>query len=274
MPQSRIHYFSATGNSRLAAEVIGAGLRQAGWEADLRDIRTMRPGEGAAELAGVDFLGFVFPIFAFRAAIPMEEHIRALPPAPTPRPVFLAATYAGWEDRSFMRLRDLLIPLNYVPVVTTTLVCEDAWTVVRVPGFIYDKGWPTRAGLDDLQRFARTRLPEAWHRNREAPRPDVRWLPFNPLTMLAALFPLAVWRGQQFPIFVRKALCTKCGICVKQCPEHRLRLDPYPRADGRCVGCYGCINSCPRDAINTWFTNGRVRYRGPARQAKDPSLTG
>lgn len=263
MPKALIHFFSATGNSQLAAKVVGEGLGSAGWDVAIKDIRTMDSPPEPAELSANDFLGFVFPIYAFRAAIPMERYIQALPRAEKPTPVFLVATFAGYLDRALMRLQDLLLPLNYIPVITRTLVCEDSWTAVRSPGWIYDKGKPDHAAIAELGEFSAKVLPDAWNRHREQPKPAVSWVPINPITAIAAMFPIAIWKGAQFPIFVRKSLCNRCGACVRQCPMKRLRLDPYPVARGNCVGCYGCINVCPKDAINTWFTHGKIRYRGP-----------
>ena len=274
MPKAVIRFFSATGNSRLAAHVMRDGLADAGWECELTDIRTLDGTTAEGAPVDADLLGFVFPIYAFRAAIPMERHIQALPSASKPVPVFLAATYAGYLDRAFVRLCGMLTARNYVPIVTTTLVCEDSWTAVRAPGWIYDEGRPDREAIGRLRSFAARELPAAWERNRAAPKPAVGWVPFNPVTALAAMFPVAIWKGAQFPIFVKRPLCDRCGACVRQCPMHRLRLDPYPTARGNCVGCYGCINVCPKDAINTWFTWGKIRYRGPAaRLATAPSTT-
>ena len=268
-PKTHIHYFSATGNSRLAAQVVGDGLKLAGCDVLLQDIRKFDLKTAAKCLSEADFLGFVFPIYAFRAAIPMETHIRSLPRASVRKPVFMVATFAGYLDRAFMRLRDFLLEKNYVPVLTTSMICQDAWTVVRIENFIYDNGWPKKEQLLALREFAKIEIPKAWRENRENPKDVVGWVPFNPLSMVAALFPTALHKGVQFPIMVKKALCVRCGICVRQCPVNRLRLDPFPKAKGDCVGCYGCINSCPHDAINTWFTNGRLRYRGPVAKLED-----
>ena len=264
MPEALIHFFSATGNSRLAAEVVGMGLEKANWTVSMKNIRKLEPEDEKNDLAAADFIGFVFPIYAFRAAIPMEMHISALPRSPSPKPVFLIATYAGYLDRAFMRLRDFLLAKNYVPVITSTLICEDAWTAIRAPGWVYDQGWPTKTALGRLLQFSMKEIPLAWERNRHSPKSSIGWVPYNHFSAIAAMYPIAIWRGKQFPIYVKKSLCTKCGKCVRQCPMNRLRLEPYPKAKGNCAGCYGCINSCPVDAINTWFTFGKIRYRGPA----------
>ncbi|MBF0408776.1 MAG: EFR1 family ferrodoxin [Candidatus Riflebacteria bacterium] len=269
MPKVRVHYFSSTGNSQLAAEVITAGLQRAGWEASLKDIRTLKIEDETEDIISSDLIGFVFPIYAFRAAIIMEEHIQALPASKIPRQVFFAATYAGYLDRAFMRLRDFLVPKNYFPVAETTLICEDSWTAIRIPGTMYDTGWPEKASLKRLFDFSEKNIPQIWKQNADSPKAAICWVPFNPITLIAATFPIAIRRGKQFPIFVKKSLCTKCGKCASQCPTGRLKMMPFPKAQGNCIGCYGCINSCPVEAINTWFTNGRSRYRGPRLKLSD-----
>lgn len=263
MPKATIYYFSVTGNSELAVEVISAGLRKANWEVEQKNIRLANADQEAQNLASADFIGFVFPIFAFRAAIPMEKFISSLPTLGKPKPVFFIATFAGYLDRAFMRLNDVLLPRNYVPVITSTLQCEDSWTLIRSPGWIYDEGWPERSGITKLREFSEKKLPEAWKISQTNPESSVRWVPYNPLSAIAAMFPIAIQKGKSFPIFVRKSRCTRCGACANQCPTGRIKMNPTPTASGNCVGCYGCVNSCPVDAIDTWFTNGKLRYRGP-----------
>lgn len=55
--------------------------------------------------------------------------------------------------------------------------------------------------------------------------------------------------------------CTACGICVKECPDHVLRLevsagatggkriDRYVYELGACMMCGLCVEACPFDAI-------------------------
>jgi uncharacterized Fe-S center protein len=47
----------------------------------------------------------------------------------------------------------------------------------------------------------------------------------------------------------KKELCTSCGICVKDCPEDAISMDPLEINLNKCSGCGKCISSCPRGAI-------------------------
>ena len=52
---------------------------------------------------------------------------------------------------------------------------------------------------------------------------------------------------------VDKKKCTKCGLCVNEiCPSGAITWDAegFPKIRERiCVGCNGCVNLCPVDAI-------------------------
>ena len=58
--------------------------------------------------------------------------------------------------------------------------------------------------------------------------------------------------------------CTRCGLCAtKICPSGTIRLskNKTPRfAEIYCVGCNGCVNLCPADAIWTYQTRNRLQY--------------
>lgn len=61
-------------------------------------------------------------------------------------------------------------------------------------------------------------------------------------------------RMHQFllPVFDAK-LCTRCGICVSNCPENAIGLtdtDAPPQvAEGICIGCGECVSLCPVKAV-------------------------
>jgi len=42
--------------------------------------------------------------------------------------------------------------------------------------------------------------------------------------------------------------CTKCGICVRLCPNDNIRLDRVIKFETNCSACAKCFNICPSDA--------------------------
>ena len=47
----------------------------------------------------------------------------------------------------------------------------------------------------------------------------------------------------------KQELCTSCGLCLQDCPEDAITLDPLEINLNKCIGCGKCITSCPRGAI-------------------------
>jgi len=52
--------------------------------------------------------------------------------------------------------------------------------------------------------------------------------------------------------FIASSDCTKCGLCIKQCPVNAIRwVDKRPFWSYKCESCMKCMNSCPARAIET-----------------------
>jgi ferredoxin len=65
------------------------------------------------------------------------------------------------------------------------------------------------------------------------------------------------------------ALCTKCGLCAKNCAYGAIQLAPLPIFDQKkCYGCWACYNLCPTKAIYTRKFRGECHYPKPAAELK------
>ena len=64
--------------------------------------------------------------------------------------------------------------------------------------------------------------------------------------------------GSQFvkmKIHLHQNSCTKCNLCIKNCPYHAIDRDEkgYPIiVKAKCTNCYRCIHSCPARALGLW----------------------
>lgn len=70
--------------------------------------------------------------------------------------------------------------------------------------------------------------------------------------------------------------CVKCGKCVRHCPVEAIAIKDQIEIDRRkCIGCYGCANVCPKNAIKSAnptmakMTGNVMKYRT---KRKEPDL--
>jgi uncharacterized Fe-S center protein len=47
----------------------------------------------------------------------------------------------------------------------------------------------------------------------------------------------------------KNELCTACGLCIQECPEKAITVEPLEINLNKCSGCGKCITTCPRGAI-------------------------
>ncbi|NHJ49380.1 MAG: hypothetical protein FK733_16440 [Asgard group archaeon] len=94
-----------------------------------------------------------------------------------------------------------------------------------------------------------------------------KWIPyFNFQTLIWTW--LFTWRWQMAATVgikrVDKEKCNNCKLCAtKICPSGAIKLtqDDFPKFNEfKCIGCNGCVNLCPEDAIWTLQTRKRVQY--------------
>jgi len=71
--------------------------------------------------------------------------------------------------------------------------------------------------------------------------------------------------------------CTRCGVCVADCPSGAITLNPLTIDKEKCIGCGKCISSCHFDAISNpeaadktqRFLEGLVEYAKPVCEMKN-----
>ena len=249
-----IHYWSATGNTAMAADLAAGGLRSGGAHVLVHD---MRQGNGDG-VAGADLWVVATPVFDFRPALPVQDFVRSLGRQEGLK-VAALVTYGGFPDRAVSRLGGWLRRIGGVPWDYQGLRCEDSWPVLR-------RFAPRFCSIGEPEAQAREAFRAWWEAvpQRLAQGDDGRswWACPTPLTLLAPFYSRALV-GKWFRITVDLGACTRCGRCVDQCPTGRMRVDAFPKPPGDCIGCYGCVNVCPERAVHTYLTRGAPRYAGP-----------
>lgn len=78
--------------------------------------------------------------------------------------------------------------------------------------------------------------------------PLIMWpTPFSLLGLLVdnRWFNIVFYRN-----YIWRWRCIQCGLCIRHCPTQRLTMHKgYPKAKGTCALCMGCVNLCPKRAM-------------------------
>lgn len=243
-----IFYFSGTGNSRLAAEQIGAVLEDEVVSINQR----LKAGEKSV-FHSERPLVFVAPTYAWRLPKIVEHWIESSDFTGNRDAYFVltcgdgcgnAAAYARRLCRhkgfSHCGLAAVVMPENYLAMFPT----------------------PDRAEAQEIIARARPRINElaaVIHAGKPFPEAKPSFLgrlesgPVNPLFYRFSV-------GDQG--FSVSNACVSCGKCARRCPLNNIDMvNGKPVWEGNCTHCMACIGGCPAEAIEYKSkSKGRSRY--------------
>lgn len=246
-----ILYFSATGNSRFAAERIGAITGDS--VVDLLPL--LRSGDRSPLRSDRPWV-LVAPIYVEDIAIVAADWLRDANLEGDRRLYCVFTTAgtmgcAGYRAKSiardkgleYMGSAEIVMPTNY-PLMFT-VKDEDACREI------------IRAAMPSIEAVA----------NHIAAGETIPEKPFSPV--MAKLFEwVGVWfyRCYIHPgKFRASEACIACGKCAKVCPMNNIRMEQgRPRWDNRCIHCMACVSACPKEAVEYGSKiAGKRRYHFP-----------
>ncbi len=263
-------YFSATGNTQVAAEAIAENLREKDYQVELQRIEAWLKEDGALDLAGCDLLGIGHPVYGFGAPRIMAQFAKKLPPGrEIPTFVFKTAgdihrinNAASWPLIQHLRKKGY-------QVFHDSLMAMPANWLVR-----YDDHMSRQLYLGTLRRSREIAAQVA--------AGEGAFLPAGPLLRAFARFANYgedQWGARVFGRFLYAAQeCNGCGACARGCPQGNIKLvKGRPIFSWSCMMCMRCIYQCPAKAINArlfkrFILKDYLGGKDLAAKALDPAL--
>ncbi|HUT85384.1 MAG TPA: EFR1 family ferrodoxin [Elusimicrobiales bacterium] len=249
MDKAIISYFSGTGNCKRTAQILGRFFKGKNYQTQIVNISTSNP----KDFNPAKFNIFIFPVYCFSMPQIMKKYLRRLPPSPGTNASVIAtfgaqdAEKAGDEGRSLVQARKILTDKGFNVLYSDAVAYPSNFTqVVNVmPENVEEKVYEV-SDLKVAQMAEKILREEIYHK----PCLKIKAFVISLFDWMFSIFG-RVFMGK---LYVADKKCNSCGICVKECPAHTIKLiGGKPFWNYSCQACQRCINICPEKAIETSF---------------------
>lgn len=269
-----IYYFTGTGNSLRAAQIIAMDLGNT-------EIVSMRCNPDDVPATDSDVIGFIFPVYHWTLNEAIQEFVSKLQ-INSNAYIFAISTLCRINGYSFEVL-DKLLKDKGARLQYAKRIFSVANLCIAYPPFPSER----RKIPETERKLKRTALEIKAHRTNVYAKAGFFTRLFYPSMM-------PKYRAVQSQIdvgFFASDACTSCGICSRVCPKKNIAMvNGHPVFLHNCSCCMACVAYCPTKAIqysypraqravlNTIFTRmmklppNRKRYHHPLVAAGDMML--
>ncbi|MDR1648950.1 MAG: EFR1 family ferrodoxin [Synergistaceae bacterium] len=234
--------FTGTGNSLLVAQAAAETLKQEGLLVRLRSMDAPCPNPFLSEETA---LGLAFPVASLSTYPAVWRFIESLP-AGYGREAFVMGTCGGFPGGMQGPLGKVLREKGYNPIAAKFFIMPSNYANKKLP--VEKNAARVEKALLEASSFARDLL-----------KGQTEWS--NGIPLLSGLmYRLGQTRKpwnffyRLFPIAADPEKCTRCGLCVRNCPAQAVTMpagaDGCPVVErGLCESCQRCVGFCPAGAL-------------------------
>ncbi|HBF36584.1 MAG TPA: hypothetical protein DDW50_04620 [Firmicutes bacterium] len=240
-----IHYFSGTGNTKRAVDVIAQDLQKNGFEVRQFAITDAKP----TIEENADFNIFAFSTLSWSAPALVKKYLRRLPKGKGMK-TGVFAVYAGDPGQGILKTERLLAKKGFNVFLSGGAVYPNNWSQMTNPNP------PTSPEVKEiLARGDKMAMDFAESFCKGQQQPEKKEQSGSLITRFAALFFGLFGRRFLGKAYIADSACSHCGLCVKTCPVHTIKMagviQKKPHWKFNCEDCARCINICPQKAIQT-----------------------
>jgi len=261
-----IIYFSSTGITPKFAKEIAKGINcKNDWQ-----FTYLRVKKGIKiDLTGFDLVGIGAPCYSFRAPRLMTRILQKINFRKIP--FFVFATYNTMAGNTLWNLykaarKTAGMCLGYIQgSITVNIRAWNPKIGAKEKGNVKEMNDITKQKAKKFGEEIKKRFQEI--KRKTITEQNKTWIPRRKIRVsIWCWFLTWDWQMMLTVGFKRidKERCTKCNLCIaKICPSKAIIIgeEDYPKfLERNCVGCNGCVNLCPEDAIYSRKTKKKLPY--------------
>ena len=222
-----IYYFSGTGNCLFVAQKLAEALGD--------NFLPVESYESSSEVVGV-----VYPVYYGGLPLPIKELFEKADFSDV-KYLYAVATYGGSIAAADAQIANILKKRN--------LTLDASFGVIAPDNFIPLFNPPDKKTAERILEKTEEALPEICDKVSKRERTKILAKISGKAYKLFA-YP-AYLNGRKTDKFFADDDCVKCGLCEKICPSKTIKLteNGVEWTNVRCYFCLGCINRCPKKAI-------------------------
>lgn len=244
-----IHYFTGTGNTAHAANMIKDHLCSAGHDVKLLQVKmgVMPPNEIS------DYHIIAFPVLSWAPPVMMKQYVQQMPTSKGTKISVLAINGAiitrkgelvkGYTGQALEQIEAILRRKKYDVFLTGNASFPDNWTQMTNPSSKEDIEVIFPLGENEVKVF----IDKFIKGEKDLYRCGfINWLWSYSVAVLFG----SIGRKILGKFYIADNNCTGCGICSRTCPAGTIKMwNKKPYWTATCLDCNRCINVCPEKAI-------------------------